>query len=555
MDRHHANAGRKPMLRIAPALFFALLVVFELPPQGSAQTSDPLSLLKQAVEAMGGVDALRDLQSLGIKGEVRHWEPEESYVAGGPPVFTDHSTFKIIWDVKNGMARTDWDRAIQFPAITHDIYSEIVTPERGYADVAGTELVINQSDLPPKGQQAMSGIRLAAHLRELERSSPLLFLKALNAPQRLTALPDQLLGDGAFHGGFGGIFPAVFLPAVAFADGGTTFTILFDRTTHLPRAIRTRDDDALLGDSNYDLILSDWQTTGRVKIARSLTYTLNNMHGGKMEYTEVVANPPIPDETFVFPPAITGTAKPPSTNDVPYQWVLRRLNFNRFPDSDAVNFMPGGGLRLAELSPNVQQVVGGSHNGLIVAMKDYLVIFDAPINEWQSRFTIDAAKTRYPGKPVKYLVLTHHHTDHAGGGRTYVAEGAAVIVPRPDKAFFEQVFSAPHMVIVDELQKHPKAAIVIEVADQMTLRDDGEEIRLYNITNPHVEGMLVGYMPKDDILWVTDMYSPARDKRKSPAAVNLYETLKQLGIKPSRLAGGHGGSANYSEFEAIENLP
>lgn len=550
MDRHLANAKR--IVRLEPALTFAMLAVFGLPHQAGAQASGPVDLVKQALEAMGGIDAMRGLQGLAVKGTVRHWEPEESYVAGGPPVFTDHSTFTMIWDVKNGMARTDWDRAIQFPAVTHDVYSEIVTPTRGYADVAGTELVINQSDLPPKGQQAMSGIRLAAHLRELERSSPVLLLKALDAPQQLTALPDQRLGGGAFDGGFGGIFPAVFLPAVAFADGGTTFTILFDRTTHLPAAIRTLDDDALLGDSNYDLILSDWQPAGGVKIARSLTYTLNNMHIGKMEYTGVVANPQIPDETFAFSAAIGAAAKPPATADVPFQWVLRRLNFNRFPDSDAVNFMPGGGLKLVELSPNVQQVVGGSHNGLIVAMQDFLVIFDAPINEWQSRFTIDAAKAKYPGKPVKYLVLTHHHTDHAGGARTYVAEGASVIVPSPDKAFFEQVFAAPHAVIVDELQKHRKSATVIEVADQMTLRDDGGEIRLYNIANPHVDGMLVGYMSKDDILWVTDMYSPARDARKSPGAVNLYEALKQLGIKPSRLAGGHGGSASYAEFEAIE---
>ena len=66
-------------------------------------------------------------------------------------MFTDHSTFAITSDLKNGMARTDWDRVIQFPAVTHDVYSEIVTPEGGYADVAGSDLVINQSDLPPKG--------------------------------------------------------------------------------------------------------------------------------------------------------------------------------------------------------------------------------------------------------------------------------------------------------------------------------------------------------------------------------------------------------------------
>jgi glyoxylase-like metal-dependent hydrolase (beta-lactamase superfamily II) len=26
---------------------------------------------------------------------------------------------------------------------------------------------------------------------------------------------------------------------------------------------------------------------------------------------------------------------------------------------------------------------------------------------------IDAAKAKYPGKPIKQLILTHHHMDHA----------------------------------------------------------------------------------------------------------------------------------------------
>jgi hypothetical protein len=134
-----------------------LILVAAAPKPASAQVSSPVDLVKEAVEAQGGVEALRALKRIAIKGEVRHWEPEESFVAGGPPVFTDRSTFSIVWDLENGMARTDWDRAIQFPAVTRDIYSEIVTPTRGYADVAGTELVIKQADLPPPRQASDVG--------------------------------------------------------------------------------------------------------------------------------------------------------------------------------------------------------------------------------------------------------------------------------------------------------------------------------------------------------------------------------------------------------------
>jgi glyoxylase-like metal-dependent hydrolase (beta-lactamase superfamily II) len=514
----------------------------------TASAQAPAPLVKRAIEAMGGVNALRSIKRLSITGEVRHWEPEESYIAGGEPKFVDNSTFTIAWDLEKGAARTDWDRAIQFPGNTHDVYSEIVTPAFGYVDFVSTTVTIVQSDLPQKGRHPMSGIRVAAHLREIERASPTLLLKALDAPQNLIALPDQTLGGGVFPAV---AMPAVRMPAVAFTDGGTKFIILFDRKTHLPAVIRTLDDDNIHGDSNYDLILADWQPVGGIQVARSLMYTLDNIEIARIAYKEVAANPSIPAETFTIPNVLKSETKPPTTSNVPYQWVLRRLNIGRFPDSDAINFMPGESLKLVELSPNVQQVVGGSHNGLIVAMKNYLVVFDAPINEWQSRFTINAAKAKYPGKPVKYMVLTHAHMDHAGGARTYVAEGATVIVPSPIRAFFEKVFKAPHTVYPDELQKKPKPATIVEVADQMSLKDGDSEIRLFHYPNQHAEGMLFGYIVNEHLVWTTDIYSPKRDQ-KSAAGVAFYEALKTLGLKPARFAGGHGSYGSYAEFEAIE---
>src|SRR6188768_493887 len=145
----------------------------------------------------------------------------------------------------------------------------------------------------------------------------------------------------------------------------------------------------------------------------------------------------------------------------------------RLLDSDKVYYPENGGFKLVELAPNVQHVQGGTANNLIVAMKDFLIVFDAPYGELQSRWVIDAAKARYPGKPIKYLVLTHHHMDHTGGTRTFMAEGATVIVPSPDKAYFEKVARMPHTVAPDELAKKRRAAAKVqEVKDQLSLKDD-----------------------------------------------------------------------------------
>src|SRR4029078_11783786 len=126
---------------------------------------------------------------------------------------------------------------------------------------------------------------------------------------------------------------------------------------------------------------------------------------------------------------------------------------------------PGGSLKLVELGPNVQHVQGGGANNLIVVMKDHLVMFDAPYGDATSRMAIDLAKAKYPGKPIKYLVLTHHHMDHAGGLRTYVAEGATIVGAAPQKGHFDKALRRPRTVANDEQQKARKPLRITEVKE------------------------------------------------------------------------------------------
>ena len=49
---------------------------------------------------------------------------------------------------------------------------------------------------------------------------------------------------------------------------------------------------------------------------------------------------------------------------------------------------------------------------------------------------IGEVKKLVPNKPIKYLVNTHHHFDHAGGVRTYAAEGATIVTARGQPALF-----------------------------------------------------------------------------------------------------------------------
>jgi glyoxylase-like metal-dependent hydrolase (beta-lactamase superfamily II) len=505
--------------RLSLAIAALLLMTPLMPAQ--AQTTN--ALVSEAVEAEGGAAALKALTSLSIASEGKHWEPEQSLAADGEPRFLGDSTMTVTWDLANGMARTEWHRVMKYPAPRTLTYTEIVTPALG----AVTD---------DKGTAAMSGIRVAANLRELERVNPTLLLKAANDPKDVTALAPQQFGSAS-------------LPAVAFADRATTFVILFDPATHLPAVIRTKDDDNVHGDSNYDLVLSDWQAVAGAKIARALSYRLNDVEIANVSYKTVSANPTIAADAFAVSDAVKANAKaPPAT--APYQWVIRRVFLGLFVDSDGVFVPPGGALKLVELAPNVQQVIGGSHNNLIVAQNDGLVIFDAPIGEGQSRWVIDAAKAKYPGKPIKYVVLTHHHMDHTGGTRTYVAEGATIVVPAPTKAHWEAMLKRPHTIVPDAQEQAQKPVKVVEVADTMTLSDGTTDVKLHVIDNPHVQGMLIGHVVQPNIVWVTDLWSPVRDSAKTPGATAFAEALKKLNISNATLAGGHGSNGKQADLEA-----
>ncbi len=509
-------------MKFALSITAALLLTVTQP--ASAQQKQA-NLVNEAVKALGGADALRGLKSISITGQAKFYEPGQSKVAGGEPKHVEDVKFTITRDLAGGMSRTQWDRDHKYPDPALVIkYTETVLPNGGFVtDDKGAST-------------AMSGVRVATNLRELTRSSPTLLLKANDNPKEVRQIGNQRIGRQSYR-------------AVSFNDGGTNFIIAFDTKTHLPVAIRTLDDDNVHGDANFDAVLGDWKAVGGVQVPHSLSYQVNGTEVAKVTYTQVTANPTVAGDTFTAPDSVKAALKGPASGNVPYQWVIRRLYMSRFVDNDLPFLPPGGSLKLVELAPNVQHVQGGGANNLIVAMKDHLVMFDAPYGEANSRMAIDLAKAKYPGKPIKYLVLTHHHMDHSGGLRAYVAEGATILVAAPTKAYFEKALRNPRTVANDAQQKARKPIRVTEVKDQMTLKDDaGSEIRIYNIKNPHAEGYLLGHAVKDNVVFVTDLISPRGPVARTEGTLAVGEAFKKYGIKDSLIAGGHGTTAKQSEI-------
>mgnify|MGYP006266819931 CR=1 FL=1 len=512
-------------------------------PGSAPQASRERELVDRALAALGGADALRALRSASIKGTVKHWEPEQSHSPGGEPRFAADSTFDITLDFVNRRARTDWIKKFAYPSPRTFTFTEVVTPDAGYVlgiDSNGRNLQSLKSNPP---QHTMSGLRLATSQRELRRTSPALLLEMRDNLSRVSRTADYAAGGVSY-------------PAVTYDAGGVRYIVMFDAQSGLPVRIRTLDFDNMWGDVNYDLVLAEWQPLAGTRVAVSQRYELNGRVVADIRLTQITPNPQVNPAGMTVPDALRATAARPATGNVPYQWVIRRQFIGTYLDSENPSFdtLATQSLRLQELAPGVQHVVGGSHNAMVVDMQDHLIVFDAPVSDAQSNWTIRAAQARYGAKPVRYIVLTHHHMDHAGGLRAYMAQGATLVVGRGATAHYRRVLAAPATRNPDMGAYDFSKVNIIEVSDRYTMTDGSRQVSAHFTENPHVDGMLIGYVADARIGFVTDIWSPGAaplPKEISTPLAAVVTAARRAGISPLRFAGGHGGTAEYAPLAGL----
>ena len=489
-----------------------------------------LALVNTGLEAMGGAARVDGLKSLVVSARHAHWDPQQTEVPGVGNKPGGTSRFTTTRNLANGHARIDWVRNRTWPGIRMFQYSEVFADDVGFVLGIDNIALSKMAGETSPSMHTMSASRRIANLRELHRSNPRLLLEMARNADKLKLAANAKAGDKV-------------LPAVTWQAADAEWTVLFDPATGLPARIRTVDADNIWGDSDYDLALADWRVVDGVRFPFAQLLTLRGREVQKIDVDEVLVNRNVPPDLFAVPELVKKASAAESPPQVNYQWMIRRAHWGSFLDSDKIAFDPAvvPQLKWTEVKPGIFHITGGSHHTMVIELKDSLIAIDAPVANEMSRMTVEEAKKRFPNKPFKHLVMTHHHMDHAGGTRVFAALGAQVLVGAGNKAFFEDQFSAPNRVRNDELWANPRKVEIVEVADSHKISDGTRDVMLYVVPNTHSASTLVLTVPKDDFGWVTDLWSPARDRANDrPSHFEFAADIRRRNIVMTTWAGGHG---------------
>lgn len=192
--------------------------------------------------------------------------------------------------------------------------------------------------------------------------------------------------------------------------------------------------------------------------------------------------------------------------------------------------------------------VHGFYQSVVMEFADFSVVIDGLQSDARAQELIRLVKQVIPNKPIRYVVSTHSHFDHASGLRLFSEEGAIILTHAMNVDFFQEALSMPRTLRVEGTEPEEVNINILGIDGQFVLSDgEGQRMELYSLTpNAHAKDMLIAYLPTIEAVVEADILQPWINPRFSgegegphPSLVHLDAELERIGINYQRFVPIH----------------
>ncbi len=226
------------------------------------------------------------------------------------------------------------------------------------------------------------------------------------------------------------------------------------------------------------------------------------------------------------------------------------------PAEVAKDPLPAVTVEVTTIAPGVHYFMGGTHHSVVVEQVDHVVVIEAPLDERRSLAVMDKVRELTGGKPIRFVINTHVHFDHAGGLRTYVNAGAEVVTAAANQPYYEAAWAQPRTLNPDSLAKSRLVPRFRTLTDKLVLTDGRRVIEVHAIVGSgHADGFSMVWLPREQLLVEADAWTPASGPASSavvnPYWRNLDDNIRRLDLPVRLIAPLHGpGLKTIDELRA-----
>jgi glyoxylase-like metal-dependent hydrolase (beta-lactamase superfamily II) len=274
-----------------------------------------------------------------------------------------------------------------------------------------------------------------------------------------------------------------FSPAGFTSLSGSSYTVTgYINNQNLITKVETRVDHAVVGDLLVEYDYSAYQNMNGVQVPTRIVQRQAGLQTFEATIDSATPNPPTLAE-LLAPAAPAGGAPAAAAQPSPSAPPVERIGDGVFK-------------------------IGGNYTSLAIDMGDHTLVVESGQSDARGVAVMAAAKQAIPNKPIRFVVNSHPHFDHASGLAAAVAEGATILTHRNNEQVLERLLSGSRTLAGDTLSKvSNRRPNVVEGVGSRDVRKgtNGKIVELHHIPNEHSDGMLAVLLPAEKVLWTADI--------------------------------------------------
>jgi uncharacterized protein (DUF1684 family)/glyoxylase-like metal-dependent hydrolase (beta-lactamase superfamily II) len=215
-------------------------------------------------------------------------------------------------------------------------------------------------------------------------------------------------------------------------------------------------------------------------------------------------------------------------------------------------------VKTSPLDEHLYLVTGAGGNMAAYTGVGGILLVDADYTAMSEK--IKAALAELSDQPVRYVVNTHWHFDHAGGNENFAAWGAQIVAHENVRKLMAD---AQYLAVIDrEVPASPPAALpTITFTDSLIFHFADETITVFHVPHAHTSGDGIVYFHRANTIHVGDNYfNPGYpyidvgNEGNIDGMISAVEIALQLADDETTIIPGHGPLANRSDLAAYHAM-